>query len=152
MTARAASVKNDSESTTEMQAIKNWRAALASEQPADLLSRHGIRTLLFAGASLCGKFVRISYPMNVHQQVEAAALGSLLLTAILPSSLSHPQRAVDTAAYMPVHIGGDAQGDSSVTGKDVFRDPYELNLQDVMCGLESVSRALVNAGAYSYET
>ena len=91
--------------------------------------------------------MRISYPQSIHQQVEAAALASTLLAAILPSSLSHPQRAIDTAAYTPVHIGGDREGDSNVTGKDVFRDPYELNLPDVLLGLEAVCRTLVNAGA-----
>ena len=129
-----------------MQVIKSWRTTVAPELPADLLGRHGIRTLLFAGASLCGKLVRISYSQSIHQQVEAAALGSTLLAAILPSSLSHPQRAIDTAAYTPAHIGGAQEGDSAVTGKDVFRDPYELNLPDVLLGLEAVSRTLVNSG------
>lgn len=132
-----------------VQVIRSWRTTIAPEGPADLLARHGIRTLLFAGASVCGKLVRISYPRNVHQQLEAAALASALLAAILPSSLSHPQRAIDTAAYTPVHIGTDQEGDSAVSGKDVFRDPYELNLPDVLLGLEAVSRTLVNSGVGS---
>jgi hypothetical protein len=114
----------------------------------ELLAKHGVRTLLFAGATLCGKLVRNSYARNASQQTEAAALAATLLTAILPSSLSHPQRAIDTAAYTPVHVGGEREGDSGVTGKDVFRDPYELNLPDVILGLEAVSRTLVSAGAH----
>jgi hypothetical protein len=121
--------------------IKSWRTTIAPQAPAELLARLGVRTLLQAGAAICGKLVRVSYAHCVHQATEAAALGATLLAGVLPSSISHPQRAIDAATYTPEHLGG-ARG----TPADVFRDPHELNLPDVLLGLEAVSRALLAAG------
>ena len=102
-----------------------------------MLSKHGVRSLIFAGACICGKLARISYAHDLYLQQEAALLGSKLLAAVLPSSLSHPQRAVDTAGYTPAELA---------KGVNLFSDPHALNMPDLLEGLETVARVLTTAG------
>eukprot|EP00892_Ulva_mutabilis_P009551 jgi/Ulvmu1/6969/UM033_0026.1 len=125
--------------TGPYQAIKTWRDSIANTPPAELLAKHGVRTLLFTGACLCGKLARVSYALDLHLQREAALLGATLLAAVLPSSLSHPQRAADAAEYTPVALA---------EGSNLFRDPYALNMPDLLEGLETVARVLTTAGQH----
>lgn len=56
---------------------------------------------------------------------------------MLPSSLSHPQRAVDTASYTPAALA---------EGCNLFRDAHALNMPDLLEGAETVARVLARAG------
>lgn len=120
-----------------VQVVKTWRGSIADTRAEDLLARHGTRTLLFAGACLCGKLARVSYAHDLHLQLEAAALAAKLLAAVLPTSLSHPQRAVDTAAYTPAALA---------EGCNLFHDAHALNMPDLLEGAETVARVLTRAG------
>lgn len=56
---------------------------------------------------------------------------------MLPSSLTHPQRAIEAAAYTP-----ETLGDTSA----LFCDPHALNLPDLLEGAETIARVLCRAG------
>lgn len=120
-----------------MQVVKTWRSSIANTPAADLLARHGTRTLLFAGASLCGKLARVSYAHDLHLQRETALLGAKLLSAVLPSSLSHPQRAIGTATYTPATLS---------EGTNLFSNPHALNMPELLEGTETLARVLMRAG------
>jgi hypothetical protein len=120
-----------------LQAIEQWRYVVGQETPQALLAKHGCRHLLFTATVLCAKLARISYAHSLHLQLEAALLGAQLASAVFASSLSHPQREIDFAMYTPTCL---------CTGTDLFTDPFGLNLPDLLDGVETLARVLLQAG------
>ena len=56
-----------------------------------------------------------SYYDNLGNRLEAARMSGVLISALFCNSITHPQRNVDFANYMPLQLWD---------GADVFADPY----------------------------
>jgi hypothetical protein len=124
---------------TGMQVVRTWRTdRLATASPQELLATHGVSHLLYGGLALCGKLAGVAYARKSHLQREAALLGARLASAAFAGSLTHPQRAVDFAAYTPVAIReGSARG--------LFVDAHALSARDCAAGAQAIVAALLRA-------
>ena len=122
-----------------LQVLRHWREELAAVPARTLLERHGVRGLLAAGATLCGKLAGVSYARSAHLQREAALLGAHLIAAAFAGSVTHPQRAVDFASYTPAALSEGAS--------ELFCDARELDAAEVASGAQAVAAALLRGGA-----
>jgi hypothetical protein len=114
--------------------VKNWRQTIEALPCSALINKLGSKALLFAGAILCGKLVRLVYTRQLYLQREAALLGATLTHAAFSTSICHPSRLLEFADFHPSALW---------EGAPLFQDPYSLSASCAAEGAEELAAVLV---------